>query len=144
MSCAALLVQVLGKPLTLRSQTSGPCDPAAYTNAKVFTALGSRSRLTNHFSGHNQGDDTMTDRTIRLGLSAETMTDIANITGNDALFGAIGYLSTWGMGHAFCEIIGGVYDGVPEIIATYRGEELGKITYQIGAVWHTDHFGFHS
>ena len=84
------------------------------------------------------------DRTIRLGLSPDNMVDIAEITGNDELFKAIGYLSTWGITHPFCEIIGGVYDGTPEMVATYRKEDRGPITYQIGAVWHGDHFGFHS
>lgn len=86
----------------------------------------------------------MTDRITRLGLDADTIINIAEITGNDELFKAIGYLSTWGITYPFCEIIGGVYDGNPELVATYRREERGPIAYQIGAVWHADHFGFHS
>jgi hypothetical protein len=89
----------------------------------------------------------MTDRTIRLGLDADTIVKIAEITGNDQFFRAIGYFTQWATGsdnYAYVEIIGGVYDGNPEIIATYRKEERGPITYQIGAVWHGDHFGFHS
>jgi len=84
------------------------------------------------------------DRTIRFGIPADTVTAIAEITGNEAFFHAVGYLSTWSLSHAHCEIIGGVYDGNPEIIATYRRHADGPITYQIGAVWHGDHFGFHS
>ncbi len=100
------------------------------------------------------------DRTLRFGIAAETLTAIAEITGNQALFHAIGYLTQWGCGsdrYAVCEIIGGVYDGTPELVATYRKEERGPITYQIGAVWHegkaidgmtgdtvAGHFGFHS
>lgn len=93
------------------------------------------------------------DRIIRFSPDAETMTSIAEITGNAELFKAIGYLSSWNTtGHKYVEIIAGVYDGIPEIIATYRGEERGPITYQIGAVWHPapagssddGHFGFHS
>jgi hypothetical protein len=99
----------------------------------------------------------MTDRTIRFGIPAETVTAIAEITGNAEYFKAIGYLSTWNLSHAHCEIIGGIYDGNPEIIATYRQHADGPITYQIGAVWHegkaidgttglpvAGHFGFHS
>jgi hypothetical protein len=97
------------------------------------------------------------DRTIRFGIAAETLTAIAEITGNQALHHAIGYLTQWNLAHPFCEIIGGVYDGTPELVATYRKEERGPITYQIGAVWHegkaidgmtgdtvAGHFGFHS
>ena len=89
----------------------------------------------------------MTDRTIRFGIDADTLVNIAEITGNVELFRAIGYLTQWATGsdkYAYVEIIGGVYDGNPEIIATYRKEERGPITYQIGAIWHGDHFGFHS
>jgi hypothetical protein len=99
----------------------------------------------------------MTDRAIRLGLDADTIVNIAEITGNSELFRAIGYLSQWNLNHAYVEIIGGVYDGNPELVATYRREERGPITYQIGAVWHegkgvdiitgepvAGHFGFHS
>lgn len=102
----------------------------------------------------------MTDRTIRFGIDANTLTAIAEITGNEDLFRAIGYLAQWAAGsdkYAYVEIIGGVYDGMPELIATYRAGERGPITYQIGAVWHegkaidgttglpvAGHFGFHS
>lgn len=88
------------------------------------------------------------DRITRFGLDADTITAIVEITGNDAMFSAVGYLSMWGITHPICEIIGGVYDGTPELVATYRKEERGPITYQIGAVWHDHpeggHFGFHS
>lgn len=87
------------------------------------------------------------DRIVRFGIAAETLTAIAEITGTSPVCEAIGYLSQWAVAseqYAYCEIIGGVYDGNPEIIATYRKEERGPITYQIGAVWHDDHFGFHS
>lgn len=86
----------------------------------------------------------MTDRIIRYGIDADTTVNIVEITGNDLFFRAVGYLTTWNLSYAYCEVIAGVYDGVPEIVATYRREERGPITYQIGAVWHGDHFGFHS
>ena len=88
------------------------------------------------------------NRTIKLHFAdAETLADIAAITGDKELYQAIGYLTSWSVGsdrYKFCEVFGGVYDGNPELIATYRAEERGAITYQIGAVWHEDHFGFHS
>jgi hypothetical protein len=98
-----------------------------------------------------------TERTIKFRIDADTLVAIAEITGNAELFKAFGYFSQWNLNHAICEIIGGVYDGNPEIIATYRRDDGGPITYQIGAVWHegkgidgitgepvAGHFGFHS
>ena len=83
-------------------------------------------------------------RTVNLDINAAIITSIAGITGKKELFIAIGYLSQWNMSFAHVDIIGGVYDGNPELVATYRDEERGLIKYQIGAVWHDDHFGFHS
>lgn len=85
----------------------------------------------------------MTDRTIELSINPDTMVAIAEITGNAELFKAIGYLSQWNLSLAKVHILGGVYDGNPEIIATYWRDD-GSVGYQIGAVWHGDHFGFHS
>ncbi len=89
----------------------------------------------------------MTDRTIELSIDPDTMVAIAEITGNAELFKAIGYLSQWSLPLAKVRILGGVYGGNPEIIATYwrhNTTEPQTIAYQIGAVWHGDHFGFHS
>jgi len=89
------------------------------------------------------------ERTIELCIDADTYTQIAEITGNAELFKAIGYLSQWNMNHAKVRIIACMYEscGNPELIATYwryNHDEPQPITYQIGAVWHDDHFGFHS
>ena len=86
------------------------------------------------------------ERTIELCLDADKHVEIAEIVGNKELFSAIGYLSQWNMNLAKVRIIGGVYDGNPELTATYwrHSTEGEPITYQIGAVWHDDHFGFHS
>lgn len=94
----------------------------------------------------------MTNRTLSINIDAVTITEIAEVTSNIKLHQAIGYLSLWNLTFPICEIIGGVYDGSPEIIATYRREVGGPIGYQIGAVWHPigdegcgeGHFGFHS
>ena len=102
----------------------------------------------------------MPNRLTNVYFADDTLTNIAEITGNRELYIALGYLTTWSMGsdrYAVCEIIGGVYDGNPELVATYRAEEQGPITYQIGAIWHVGtaidgatgmpvagHFGFHS
>lgn len=86
------------------------------------------------------------DRNIELCLDADKHVEMAELCGNTELFKAIGYLSQWNMNLKRVRIIGGVYDGKPELIATYwRHDTEGEpIAYQIGAVWHEDHFGFHS
>jgi hypothetical protein len=88
----------------------------------------------------------MTDRTIELCIDADTLATIAEIVGNKELFFAIGYLSHWNLSIPKVSIIGGVYSGNPELTANYwrHSMEGEKIAYQIGAVWHDDHFGFHS
>jgi ABC-type Fe2+-enterobactin transport system substrate-binding protein len=89
----------------------------------------------------------MTDRTIELAIDADTLMALADASSNAELFKAIGYLSQWNMNMAKVRILGGVYDGNPELTATYwrhNPPEPQTIAYQIGAVWHGDHFGFHS
>ena len=89
----------------------------------------------------------MTDRTIELSIDADTMVAIAEVAGNKELFNAIGYLSQWNLPLAKVRIVGGVYDGEPELTATYwrhAGNDPQPIAYQLGAIWHRDHFGFHS
>ena len=83
-------------------------------------------------------------RLIDMQLDAVTKTKIAEITGHDKLNEAIGYLAGWNMSFPHVAIGGGSYDGAPELYANYRKEPDGPIGYQIGAVWHGDHFGFHS
>ena len=86
-------------------------------------------------------------RSIEMAIEPDTLTAIAEITGNKELFSALGYLSQWNLPLARVRIIGGVYDGNPEIIATYwryKSPDPQSVAYQIGAVWHDDHFGFHS
>lgn len=86
------------------------------------------------------------ERTVELCLDADKHVEMADIVGNKELFSAIGYLSQWNMNLSRVRIIGGVYDGNPELTATYwrHSTEGEPIAYQIGAVWHDDHFGFHS
>lgn len=86
------------------------------------------------------------ERTITMNLEPDTMIAMAEIAGNAELFKAIGYLSQWNMNMGDVRLVGGVYDGNPEIIATYWRDYKNDqtIAYQIGAVWHGDHFGFHS
>jgi hypothetical protein len=87
------------------------------------------------------------ERNIELSIDADHHVEMVEITGNKELFAAIGYLSQWNMNLKKVRICGGVYDGNPELIATYWRHDTTEpqpIAYQIGAVWHGDHFGFHS
>lgn len=83
-------------------------------------------------------------RSIELAVEAETLTSIAEITGNGELFRALGYLCQWNLSLGKVRVIGGIHDGVPELIASYWRDESQPVAYQLGAIWHGDHFGFHS
>ena len=84
-------------------------------------------------------------RTITLTVDAVARTRIAEITGHDKLNAALGYLAGWNMSFPHVTISGGVYGGTPELIAAYRADtDDTRPGYVIGAVWHDDHFGFHS
>lgn len=86
------------------------------------------------------------ERTVEISIDPDIHVQIAEITGNAELFQALGYLSQWNMNMRKVRIHAGVYDGVPEIIATYwrHSTENETIAYQIGAIWHGTHFGYHS
>lgn len=82
----------------------------------------------------------MSDRNIELMLSSEDMIQIAETIGTwDKLWTAIGYLSTWNLSYPDCRIF---RDGSTDLVAVYLKD--GDRMYTIGAVWHEDHYGFHS
>ena len=83
-------------------------------------------------------------RHIDMHLDAVTLHQIREITGNQRFYEALGYLTSWNMTYGYVRIAGGVYDGNPELIATYKEDITAPVGYCIGAVWHEDHFGFHS
>lgn len=88
-----------------------------------------------------------TARTIELCLDQETLTTLGLASDPQKLTQAIGYFSSWNLSLHYVRITGGVYSGNPELTATYwkRSPHVNEgIAYQIGAVWHGDHFGFHS
>lgn len=60
------------------------------------------------------------------------------------VYEAIGYLSTWSpVGYPICEIT--ISGDEYEMVAVYFDQERDHTRrYVIGAVWHGDHFGFHS
>lgn len=83
-------------------------------------------------------------RTIDMFLDAVTMHQIREITTPQHFHSAIGYLTSWNMTFGYVRITGGVYDGNPEMVAIYKNSPTGPVEYCLGAVWHEDHFGFHS
>lgn len=83
-------------------------------------------------------------RSIDIMLDAVTMHQIRELTGSQRFFVALGYLTSWNMTFGYVRITGGFYNGNPELIATYKDDETAPVGYCIGAVWHGDHFGFHS
>jgi hypothetical protein len=83
-------------------------------------------------------------RTIDIMIDAVTLHQIRELTGYQRFYEALGYLTSWNMAFGYVRITGGIYDGNPELIATYKDTLTAPVGYQIGAVWHDDHFGFHS
>ena len=81
-------------------------------------------------------------RTVILDMDATAQTKIIEATSRKEFYNAIGYLSTWNL--TFPKVtIRAVDCDDGELIAIYETEE-GKTGYVIGAVWHNDHYGFHS
>ena len=80
-------------------------------------------------------------RSVELNLSSEDMIQIAESIGTwDKLWQAIGYLSSWNMSYPTVRIF---RDGGDDLVAVYFKED-GERGYVIGAVWHGEHYGFHS
>lgn len=80
-------------------------------------------------------------RNIELNLTSDDMITIAESIGSwEKLWGAIGYLSTWNLSYPKVVIF---RDGGNDLVAVYY-REGGERGYVIGAVWHGEHYGFHS
>jgi len=80
-------------------------------------------------------------RQVELNLSSEDMIQIAESIGTwDKLWQAIGYLSSWNMSYPTVRIF---RDSGDDLVAAYFKED-GERGYVIGAVWHGEHYGFHS
>jgi len=83
-------------------------------------------------------------RNIDLNLTSEDMIQIAESIGTwDKLWTAIGYLSTWNLSYPTVHIYRESGYGSTDLYAVYSNE-AGETKYVIGAVWHEDHYGFHS
>jgi hypothetical protein len=81
------------------------------------------------------------ERTVKSFINPSQQIEIAEAIGTwDKLWEAIGYLSTWNQSYPTVELW---RDGKTDMVAVYRDTD-GNVKYVIGAVWHGDHYGFHS
>lgn len=79
-------------------------------------------------------------RNAIIHIDTTERTQMQHATNHDEWFRAIGYLSTWNMSFPTVEIRA---EGGTDMVAVYKDEE-DNVRYVIGAVWHNDHYGFHS
>lgn len=79
-------------------------------------------------------------RQVTIHLNAVEQMEMQHGTDMTEWYRAIGRLSTWNMSFPTCDIYA---DGKTDMVAVYRNEQ-GERGYVIGAVWHDDHYGFHS
>lgn len=79
-------------------------------------------------------------RQTTIYMDAVQMTAMRNATDAKEWMLAVGYLSTWNLTFPSCAIYP---DGETDMVAVYYNE-AGERTYVIGAVWHGEHYGFHS
>lgn len=75
---------------------------------------------------------------VRIGIPSPP--DYPKPPGHSKLYEAIGYLSSWNLNYPTVDIY---TDGGFDLVAVYRKAD-GERGYVIGAVWHEDHYGFHS
>lgn len=81
-----------------------------------------------------------TPRTVSIHMDSEHIAEMQEVTDYKEWNRAVGYLSTWNLTYPVCNIFA---DGKTDMVAVYKtaNNERG---YTIGAVWHGDHYGFHS
>lgn len=92
---------------------------------------------------------TMCRRTVQYLWDRNDFTFFAEEASRAKLDAAIGYLSTWGSGcdrYAHCQIS---ITGRPQdqqLLATYRAEDGGDVTFAMAGIWQDDEerFTFHS
>lgn len=79
-------------------------------------------------------------REITIYMDATQITTMREATDAKEWTMAIGYLSMWNLTYPRCAIWP---DGDTDMVAIYY-DENDERGYVIGAVWHDDHYGFHS
>lgn len=80
-------------------------------------------------------------RETRFEFNAVELTQLKENTDPHEVMKALGYLATWNLTYPMCRIW--VNHDQTELTATYHNDRDHQM-YVIGAVWHEDHFGFHS
>lgn len=85
-------------------------------------------------------------RTVELLIPQGELTEIAvTINTWDKLWEAIGYLSTWSAdNYPIVRIFRDAVDNSGADLGAVYLQADGELGYVIGAVWHEDHYGFHS
>ncbi len=83
-------------------------------------------------------------RTTHLVLEAEDIEKIAETAGYTQLMAAIAYLSTWNVTTFPVVTISRDGSDTSDLFAYYSDPDNPDRRYAIGAVWHDDHYGFHS
>lgn len=79
-------------------------------------------------------------RTVAININAVEIAKICNNVGEDKFNAAIGYLSTWN--YTYPKVI--IYaEDDRDLVAVYKTAD-DSTGYVIGAIWHDDHYGFHS
>jgi hypothetical protein len=79
-------------------------------------------------------------RQVTIFMNAAQQTLMRDATDTDEWHRAVGRLASWNMSYPTCNIY---TDGETDMVAVYLNEQ-GERGYVIGAVWHDDHYGFHS
>lgn len=79
-------------------------------------------------------------RTIIMHIDAVQQTEMQFATDTIEWCKALGYLASWNRTYPRVEIY---EDGETDMFAVYYDAE-GNRAYTVGAVWHDDHYGFHS
>jgi hypothetical protein len=84
-------------------------------------------------------------RTVELAMDGDSIHATIEMTDRQEFYNAIGYLATWGSNaeNEITRAVIGVDWSAPDMIAHYYKED-GTRVFTLGAVWHDDHFGFHS
>lgn len=84
-------------------------------------------------------------RTVKIKIDPDTYEAMsAHVGGYSKINDAIGYLATWAMAsprYAFCHIR---YVDEGELMASYHPAEGEQARFVLAAIWHDDHWGFHS
>lgn len=83
-------------------------------------------------------------RVINLCLNADEVTELAETAGYTQLMAAIAYLSTWNIATFPGVTITRDRMDTSDLFALYYDPSNPERRYAMGAVWHDDHYGFHS